>query len=513
MVTALGVASVALVLWALSAGDDNSEGSPRVVPTSAADGEQLGADAAGIADGDRAVVVKVPVDASSDGAPGDTPIDPEANGASGQPPAVLGNVSGVVVNEDGEPLPEATVYLGHSDPSREHSCRARLDGGFEFEGLEGGIYRVTATAPGHMWSLERVGMPTEARLRFVLAPARTLRGRVVREGGGAVGAGVPVFVDFLRRGVTDGQGAFVLRHLPVESLQMTVQGKGLVSAAPFEVEAGRDSADGIVLSVMPGASLEVVARGEGGPVEHANVLPVWIGDDTVGSSLESMQTDSRGSALLTALLPGRYVIAVSAQGWLKQEQAVELTAESTRLVVELQRGSKVEGRILRGREPASDVRLGLARVAEDGQEEPEEQIKTQETGDDGVFAFGGLLPGTYRLRSYSSRGGGRTVTLLSTLTVAKADVQFVEIPLPSFDAEGAIAGQIRGAAPGLRIEVWRHSPDGVEQTRSKTWTDAKGRYRIDGLAPGDYELRLGEGEPSRVMIPAGRTLERDFDSE
>jgi large repetitive protein len=455
------------------------------------------------------------------------PDEPGAEPVSLEPAEGLARsaLTGRVADLDGEPVSGATVTVVAAGRGGEpvRTFLTLLDGRFEFEALEAGRYRVRATAPGCLDAEESVTWPVgaEGPLVLWLASGRTVRGAVVREGGGPAGPGIAVYVDGKRWGVTDNDGNFCLEHLDVGQLRLTAHGEGLVSAEVTALAPGKESLDRVVLGVVQGVGLTVLVRGDGEPVATANVRPIGPGlDDSIDgvgepglrSSTDAVQTDELGVATLGGLLPGAQRISVSAHGWLSEEHVVEVEAGGARVVVELNRGARVEGAILFGRAPASGVRLGLARVV-DGLEEPEERIETTESEADGGFRFQGLLAGTYRLRSYSSTGGGRTVTLLATATVAKAGVEFLDLRLPSLEEQGGIAGRIQGADPGLRIEVWRHSPDGVEQIRSKTWTDLEGRYRIEGLAAGDYELRLGEGEPVRAVIAAGRTLERDFTVE
>src|SRR6266481_4152663 len=62
-----------------------------------------------------------------------------------------GMITGRVVNSAGEPLSGAVVYAGSLGNSP-RSQRATVDtnGEFKFEALEAGLYRLSASAPGHV---------------------------------------------------------------------------------------------------------------------------------------------------------------------------------------------------------------------------------------------------------------------------------------------------------------------------------------------------------------------------
>ena len=62
-----------------------------------------------------------------------------------------GTITGRVVNSAGEPLPGAVVYASSlGGTTRAQSGTVDIDGEFKIEGLEAGLYRVSASAPGYV---------------------------------------------------------------------------------------------------------------------------------------------------------------------------------------------------------------------------------------------------------------------------------------------------------------------------------------------------------------------------
>ena len=85
-----------------------------------------------------------------------------------------GMITGRVVNSAGEPLPGAVVYAGLLGAST-RSQRGTVDigGEFKIEGLEAGLYRVSASAPGYI--PESQPGPTDSQSYYHIGDSVTLR--------------------------------------------------------------------------------------------------------------------------------------------------------------------------------------------------------------------------------------------------------------------------------------------------------------------------------------------------
>src|SRR5436305_9815959 len=83
------------------------------------------------------------------------------------PPSKLSpnSITGQVVSEAGQPIPNATVLLSSlNSPAPARPVPAAADGTFVFAGLEPGVYTVTATAPSYVpLALDSRSTPVEYR--------------------------------------------------------------------------------------------------------------------------------------------------------------------------------------------------------------------------------------------------------------------------------------------------------------------------------------------------------------
>ena len=105
----------------------------------------------------------------------------------------------------------------------------------------------------------------------------------------------------------------------------------------------------------------------------------------------------------------------------------------------------------------------------------------------GKFEITTLPPGTYRL-IVDKEGFAFDASAPAPLTVAAGRASTVTIELPR---AAAITGQVRdeGAAPrrGVSVSVMRKVDGGTMQPPARpAVTDDLGRFRVDGLVPGDY---------------------------
>ena len=126
-------------------------------------------------------------------------------------------------------------------------------------------------------------------------------------------------------------------------------------------------------------------------------------------------------------------------------------------------------------------------------------VKVLETGKtfagrtgDGTF-FVPLQPGTWTL-AVSAFGHG---TVERSVTVAAGDVRQLDVVLPA-DASGSVAGSVTDEA-GAPLEA---ASVALEGTPLATETGADGRYRLDNVPVGDYELvvrKAGYGVERRIV--------------
>jgi len=131
---------------------------------------------------------------------------------------------------------------------------------------------------------------------------------------------------------------------------------------------------------------------------------------------------------------------------------------------------------------------------------------TSRIGIDGGFALKGIRPGKVMIQAFSMTGGGLSIMRIERggvemndgiVVTGREDITGIRIVLGK--ASGVIRGQVQatgGALPkGLRIYVTaRSEQEGAAamfgRSGGSAEVDGKGRFVIEGLAPGEYELIL-----------------------
>jgi RNA polymerase sigma-70 factor (ECF subfamily) len=215
---------------------------------------------------------------------------------------------------------------------------------------------------------------------------------------------------------------------------------------------------------------------------------------------DEARTDAEGRFVLTARVPGSYVVRATPDAGAPAESgplALDPALAGPPLQLELRAGGAIEGRVtLRsGADPEGAI-VGITRG--DGGE------RTRRVARDGRFRFEALLPGPWRveLRDEEVFGPARSVQsnrgpsvepfeLAANCTVYDGETTFVDVsdaPPGSVLLEGRLTIDGRPAAgwtawlgPVARLEF-----DG----RGWSTLDAEGRFELRVDAPGEYRLGL-----------------------
>lgn len=234
-------------------------------------------------------------------------------------------ISGVVVDEAGEPVEGATVVLRwrRAADAKTRVARPGADGVFQFPMEDSGAVVLQAYREG--WrssdplSLEFVAGRAPAPVRLVLTRERTLSGAVFSAAGIPVaGAWVATYTAGagglpLRAGstVTGSDGAFEV-PLAQGAVRVFVSGPGCPLLAADMAPPGQETR--IVCAAAPAAlSLEVEDRA-GKPVAHANFILRRQGQvfprDVLAMHLGLLQlpaeTDGTGHLVIPGIAPGDY---------------------------------------------------------------------------------------------------------------------------------------------------------------------------------------------------------------
>lgn len=435
-------------------------------------------------------------------------------------------IAGALVDEAGAPIGGATVSvssfarimvnrledLPREQLGQEFATTATTDesGRFEVAGLSGGNYTVHARSPG----LEPVDRQNVAAgTRDVVLVARRLGGLLV------------LLEDALTRAPIDG---------------------ARIEAEPRQAAAGgfamrRLAQDAQAPEVLTGAAAREAAGIDGPPA---------------------------GAYFLRGLGSAGTTLHVLADGYARRvEEAPPVFGDAVEtLALALVGEARLEGRVVSDRgEPVEGARVALAEpqvTMEDGEVRIERRVSIGEdegetrhravTGADGRFVLSGVEAGRWEL---TASAVGFVASEALALTLEQGDRRDgLELVL---GPAGAIAGTVFGVdglpAAGQRVRARRQSAD-ADPTRamdhflaamfgeggadaSTTSTDADGRYRMDDLRPGPYEVALlaaeggmrfgggggggmfvmahdGEGDtigaPVRVAVEAGEVARADL---
>ncbi|MDQ3917276.1 MAG: carboxypeptidase-like regulatory domain-containing protein [Acidobacteriota bacterium] len=305
-------------------------------------------------------------------------------------------------------------------------------------------------------------------------------------------------------------------------------------ASTVEVTAGGETSD---IDITLGkavktfrASGRFVSAETGQPVANISYGygPVRADGRLAGGIGGGFMTNERGEFQAEGLAPGRYAVYAAAFG-LAQNNAGELYSDPatfevvdsdvTGVVVKLRRGASVSGVVaIEGvADPATAARL-LNGVTLYGVPQPAGSptampniSRSLSVAADGSFRLAGLHPG--KLRIFLNGGPTKGLTLsrvelnganvTNGLEVAEgAQVSGVRVVVAY--GSGVVRGQVNftnGTAPqGARVYVFARRAGAEEQNSGWAEADARGRFVMENLPAGEYEVQ------ARVMAfqPAAR---------
>jgi murein DD-endopeptidase MepM/ murein hydrolase activator NlpD len=184
----------------------------------------------------------------------------------------------------GRPAAGFDVALRDGSGPARATAVSDAEGRVRFADLPQASYELSAHGPGAASRLVRVDGASEVAIE--LGPATDVRGRVTDDGGGAVRATVtliPAEGDLaVRSAETDGSGGFAIDGVPAGRWEVAVEAPGHVPAASYVLEATGARSDldlrmrrggsvsGLVVdpagAPVAGATLVLRRQGEGGPI-------------------------------------------------------------------------------------------------------------------------------------------------------------------------------------------------------------------------------------------------------
>jgi Carboxypeptidase regulatory-like domain len=408
----------------------------------------------------------------------------------------------------------ATASSSQEVPAGALSAATAADGRFELLGAEPGPYRVRVSGRG-IFSAELAAVPIPGPdVSVVVARKVSIAGRVTERNQPVTGATVDISGDAIGGTVelvSGPGGAFALPVLPEGAYDVVAYRDDLASptlhlerfgAGPFaEVELGLDTAAVVVGRVFEQRAEPGNERGAG-VVAALELRP--LGDD---EPARYAQSGADGRFRIDGVHRGRWVVSALAPGYVLPDP-VEIDAGVGLVEIGVVAGGAIEG-VVRdsGGTPIAGASLRAVVPAS----------KQELSGD--------------REASLLARFGGRTeavVPVWDAASAARQDPRFVargELgvllgplpPIPPLGARSAVRGIMdRAELPPELASLSRPPSFAVAPSQASRWTtDAEGRYRLRGIAPGRYTVvarapGFAEGRHPGVVVPSGTSI-RDVD--
>ena len=280
--------------------------------------------------------------------------------------------------------------------------------------------------------------------------------------------------------VTDAVGAFEAA-LPPGRYALVAQAEGFARSEPAGVRVRSRETSEVSLSLRVSSSLRGRALDlQGQPIASARVQVERGG---------RAETDAAGRFVISGLVEGLYDVSVEAKGYVRgRARDVAVTEErGGEVELRLEPGALVSGTLLGP--DAQPVARGLVFAYRDRR-----RLGMGRSDAQGRYRLEGLSPGPVELFARS-----RDYELTARIQGELRARQLTALDLPM--AEGpTIVGVLRDRAgapqEGLELTARDLAGDATRRARS----DAEGRYRIEHLYPGRYELQVAAGRRRAALL-------------
>jgi hypothetical protein len=228
-------------------------------------------------------------------------------------------------------------------------------------------------------------------------------------------------------------------------------------------------------------------------------------------------TDASGAFRFCGLPAGDYYANAEKPGFVESGAHVAAGPSREDIVLRLQPLSAIAGKVSDAAgEPLDHVLIQLLSIRVlDGRRKAQVEYTTS-TDDRGQYRLADLTPGRYFLRAAgwdgaadsdaneafapAYYGGAASLASASPATIeAGRDLQadFSLTLRPAYRIRGAITG----FSPPAPLNVALLGPDGDPNAAPVNVDSATGKFRIDGVPPGDYRIRASQGEGRRGEVP------------
>jgi protocatechuate 3,4-dioxygenase beta subunit len=453
-------------------------------------------------------------------------------------------ISGRVTDKRGAPIAGAVVRalgapLRRGTAARE-TARSGADGSYVVQGLEEGEYWLAARADGYLDENKGDTPAGATGVDFQLAPAASIRGRVVWRGTGTPIPDAAVkaldlssphgrFAPETPATTTGGDGAFVIDGLgpgryaveadaagaaPGRSAHVVLAEGGSASGVVVELAAGTTVSGTVLLADgrVPLAGVDVVvSRGPGLP--GASWVTEEMGpppdrEESPPDGETHAVTDALGRFTLAHVDPGSRILVARHPEHPPARATVDVPESGAVSGVEIPVASSgaIAGTVVDG---AGRPVSGGAAVSAAGAE----GSGHAEVGGDGRYRIAGLKPGDYSLTLVLRPESNVTTTTMRSRRVDRVAVRAGETTTADFNLGHGVTVHglvLRGGEPVPDAFVM-FSPEergagGMTTTRS----DEAGAYSVRDVAPGAYRVMV-DSTPLRATVPDVRDYPLDLE--
>ena len=417
------------------------------------------------------------------------------------------------VRDAGGHAVEGAEVNGYSqeNPTQPLTARAEADGTYVMAGLGPGLYDLSATAPG-MGMARRKADAGAAGVDFVLAPAGSITGTVVDEGGKPVD-GFRVSARPTGRQATSGgrsdtfgaaDGRFSLEDVSEGEYVLDVNAPDRAPAAVsgIKVAAGRTADVGTVRLSAGGTVRGLVVDAASAPVMGASVTVSGPGRGFMRPTVPAT-TDPGGAFELRGVEPGTVQVMASHPSYATASVAgieVDPTRGPAEVRVVLSQGGRIEGHV-RARDGAlpagavvtvRSVRPGVTWFGPNGP-------ALEPVGADGAFTMEHVPTGPVSVVLMSGAAGQYRSTSQVDTQVREGETTPVEFVLRSI----AISGHLtRGGSPVVGARVEFDTTHGMRMFMGAGESDALPANAALTREDGGYQLVVGEPGEAWVEILA-----------
>lgn len=468
------------------------------------------------------------------------------------------SLAGRVINEAGEPVPEAEVHLyrgtttlpGLNFPgSRQdtgHEVLSDNEGIFLFEEVPGdNNYVIVASHPEYsdaeytqvaLADGDSLFLPRE----LVLTEGARVFGVVQNESNAPIVGAVVSLWDTMASSfqapgekvpfaetMTDAEGNYAFRHVSFAGSKVTASAEGYATVSKGSTVLFAKVDDREINFVLPAALglAGVVVDNRGLPIGGTVIQAYQVGQPQDNGASEGTAVSAPdGTFDVIGLSPGTYNLSARAKGFSdRQHGAAEAGSTGTRILMEPRGSVKGQASVLATGAPVTKFTVQVMQQRGEGEAYPTGRSQAFKSSD-GSFELDDLDPGTYVLEVEAAGlaptrspsfvvdramvAGPVAIRLTTGATLAGTVADIAGNPL----AGATVTIRTNGYVSNPIVDLFRHMPNTPQLRERATRTGQDGTFRMENLIPGTKQVEIKHSKyPNLALndieLPEERTLD------